>query len=124
VTIKAVACDEFDLASVLGEYSYVISTGKTVVLVDDSDSPAEEEDDSDNPVANLFNRYFDIVSEVVDEEEDDIEEEVIQEEEDIENVDIDNVDEEVVKKGFDWWWIVIAIFVCIFGYVVVRKRSK
>ncbi len=113
VTIKAVACDEFDLASVLGEYAYVISA----VVVDD---------DSDTPVVNLVNRYFDVVPEV---EDVDTEDEVVQEEENDENENsntnvVDILEKgDVVEKKFDWWWIVVVIVVCILGYVVVRRRN-
>lgn len=105
--VKAVACDEFNLASVLGEYSYIISVG------------GDEVDDSTPPVVNLVNRYFDVVPEVEEESEEE------------ENDSVDDIaklvsvedDEKSVNKKFNWWWLIV-VFVLSTGYIVIRRLRR
>jgi hypothetical protein len=101
--IKAVGCDTDNLASVLGEFSYVISAStprtitRTTSLVDTiTEEDTTEEKEPNTPVTTTGKDV------------------------DTEDTDID-VNEKETKK-FEWWWILVAVGGITMIYVIYRRN--
>jgi hypothetical protein len=104
-TVKAVACDEYGLSSILGEFTYTITSSKVVL---DSES------------SDIVQR---LISSDIEDTENEKEEDTYESEEEsiINDEEQDTTDAE--EDGFNWWWLVVVAVIASILFYIVRFAS-
>jgi hypothetical protein len=114
-TVKAISCDEYGLASVLGQFTYTISA----LSEDDVASPVIQKllTTNTSTEGDVDDQDTKVDENIEDDISNEVEQNTLEEQEQVS----DEISEE---RGFGWWWLIILFVVIVGSYIVYRKYTK